>query len=233
MQTLQSRLEQCFRLTAASYIIQYKDDDNEISQIVTEGDLTDAIVYFDAPLPVSETSSAPRNSMGSFDSWTQRKVTMYIDVIPDDDGTLSDLWSLDGSRRSVSSRPASQRSSLMSNGRSERLYPLGTWTHLDAIAERGRSEGSTPQGSDHMRNAEAEYRADVARVLQRAEALEAAARMMRDHVERDDRDWVHGMAYSELGEEVINFVAAARYEESLAGSTGSQPHARSRSSHSR
>ncbi|KZV78784.1 hypothetical protein EXIGLDRAFT_689583 [Exidia glandulosa HHB12029] len=205
MQLLQTRLEQCFMLSESAYTIQYTDDDGEVATLASEGDLTEAICYF---------QPSQRTSIGSIDSWQQRKLTMYIDIVLEDDRfSISDLGSESGgavSRRTSLSQ-ASHRSSMASNTRPGSLAPLGGWGHiapLAAIAERGSNSNITPVSDEPPEDAQ--YSEDRERILQRAEALETFARIIRQHVEIDDRDWVRAMAYTHIGTDALDFVAATR-----------------------
>ncbi|EJD41223.1 hypothetical protein AURDEDRAFT_115589 [Auricularia subglabra TFB-10046 SS5] len=105
---LQTRVEQCFSLRASSYTIQYKDDDGEVAEISSDNDLTEAISYFHAP---NEDTHSVRDSMSirSFQSRSQRKITIFVDVIADYDGpSLSDTSSISGSESD--DRPSSELS---------------------------------------------------------------------------------------------------------------------------
>lgn len=127
-------------LSEAGYVIQYTDDDGEVSQLTSEGDLTEAICYFHSPLPPAPASQ--RASIGSFDSWQQRKITMYVDVVVDDDRfSISDLGS-------DSTRPPS----VVQHRSGARPTSGGGWGHLPlaAIAERGSSSNITPDGDDTL-----------------------------------------------------------------------------------
>lgn len=198
-------------LYEATYTIQYTDDDGEVSRLLSEGDLTEAISYFHSPLPPRQ-----RSSIGSFDSWQQRKITMYLDVVVDeDDGlSLSDLASESGHAASL----ASWRSSgVVSNGPG--------WAHLQAVPppleaiKEARTSSNTNSNANSDPADDAEYRQDRQRILARADALETFARIIREHVELDDRDWVRAMAFTHIGEDAMDFVAAT---QSVADSSSSR-----------
>lgn len=78
-------------MSATSYVIAYKDDDGEVTNITTNADLTEAIQYFqagdDAPL-----SSAA--SILSGRSFGMRKVTLRVNITVDYDTSLSDTSSM-------------------------------------------------------------------------------------------------------------------------------------------
>lgn len=87
-----SQVDQCFSLYGTSYLIAWKDDDGETSNIATDNDLVETIKYHhggdDAPL-----SSAA--SILSGRSFSSRKITIHVDVIMEYDGpNLSDTSSL-------------------------------------------------------------------------------------------------------------------------------------------
>ncbi|KAF8623215.1 hypothetical protein AX15_006453 [Amanita polypyramis BW_CC] len=90
---LRSKVEECFSLTGTSYMIAYKDDDGEITNISTDDDLSDAVDFFndgndDAP-PPSNSSIFSGRSTGS------KKITMHVEVNIEFDTHLSDTASLD------------------------------------------------------------------------------------------------------------------------------------------
>ncbi|KAG1780931.1 hypothetical protein EV702DRAFT_1250482 [Suillus placidus] len=92
-QLLRNRVEQCFSLYATSYVIAYKDDDGEISDITTESDLTEAIQYFQAGSDDPPLSSAA--SILSGRSFGSRRITLRVHITVDYDGpSLSDTSSL-------------------------------------------------------------------------------------------------------------------------------------------
>jgi hypothetical protein len=87
------KIEQCFSLYATSYVIAYKDDDGEITNITTECDLTEAIQYFQAGSDDPPLSSAA--SILSGRSFGSRRITLRVHVTVDYDGpSLSDTSSL-------------------------------------------------------------------------------------------------------------------------------------------
>ncbi|KAG0699912.1 hypothetical protein DFH29DRAFT_808256 [Suillus ampliporus] len=90
---LRNRVEQCFSLYATSYVIAYKDDDGEITDITTESDLTEAIQYFQAGFDDPPLSSAA--SILSGRSFGSRRITLRVHITVDYDGpSLSDTSSL-------------------------------------------------------------------------------------------------------------------------------------------
>jgi hypothetical protein len=98
-------------LYAASYVIAYKDDDGEVTDITTDSDLTEAIQYFQAGSDDPPISSAA--SILSGRSFGSRKITLRVNISVDYDGpSLSDTSSLasmdeyngrNGSQQSLSS----------------------------------------------------------------------------------------------------------------------------------
>lgn len=100
-------MEQCFSLYAASYAIAYKDDDGEISTIVTDDDLMEAIQYFQAGDDAPMSSAASILSGRSFGA---RKITLRVNITVDYDGpSLSDTSSL-ASLEEFKGRNGSQQS---------------------------------------------------------------------------------------------------------------------------
>ncbi|KAH7881774.1 hypothetical protein F5I97DRAFT_1945578 [Phlebopus sp. FC_14] len=90
---LRSKIEQCFSLYATSYVIAYKDDDGEITDITTESDLTEAIQYFQAGTDDPPLSSAA--SILSGRNFGSKRITLRVHVTVDYDGpSLSDTSSL-------------------------------------------------------------------------------------------------------------------------------------------
>ncbi|CAK5267462.1 unnamed protein product [Mycena citricolor] len=90
---LRHRVEQCFSLYAATYLITYKDDDGEITDVTTDTDLTEAITYFQAGADDGPLSSAA--SILSGRSFGGRKITVRVAVTVDYDGpSLSDTSSV-------------------------------------------------------------------------------------------------------------------------------------------
>lgn len=140
-----AQVEQCFALRASSYSIQYKDDDGEVVEITGENDLTEAIAYFHAPADGGDGYSA-RDSMSirSFQSRSQRKITLYFDVVAEYDGpSLSDASSISGSESD--DRPSSE----LSFGLSELArdpFGLGREPEFDerTVSSRDRSSAAGP-----------------------------------------------------------------------------------------
>ncbi|KIJ61950.1 hypothetical protein HYDPIDRAFT_95335 [Hydnomerulius pinastri MD-312] len=90
---LRNKIEQCFSLYATSYVIAYKDDDGEVTDITTESDLTEAIQYFQAGSDDPPLSSAA--SILSGRSFGSKRITLRVHVTVDYDGpSLSDTSSL-------------------------------------------------------------------------------------------------------------------------------------------
>ncbi|KAJ3516934.1 hypothetical protein NLJ89_g803 [Agrocybe chaxingu] len=161
---LRSKVEQCFSLPPASYAISYKDDDGEITTIVTDADLVEAIQYFqagdDAPL-----SSAA--SILSGRSFGLKKITLRVTITVDYDGpSLSDTSSLasleefkgrNGSQQSfsfgtpsvdldddsvtVSSRDPGTSSTRNSRTLGNSLHSLGKKKSFVSSNNRGTSKG--------------------------------------------------------------------------------------------
>ncbi|KAF8587942.1 hypothetical protein K439DRAFT_1385302 [Ramaria rubella] len=89
---LRERVEQCFALSATPFTIRYKDDDGEVTDVTSDGDLTEAIHYFhvgDDPPTSSAASITSGRSMGG-----GRKVTLRLTVVVDYELSLSDTASL-------------------------------------------------------------------------------------------------------------------------------------------
>lgn len=88
------QIEQCFSLYATPYVISYKDDDGEVTDISTESDLTEAVQYFQAGSDDPPLSSAASILSGrSFGS--KRRITLRVHIMVDYDGpSLSDTSSL-------------------------------------------------------------------------------------------------------------------------------------------
>ncbi|KAG6335268.1 hypothetical protein ID866_3824 [Astraeus odoratus] len=90
---LRKRVEQCFSLYATQYVISYRDDDGEVTDITTESDLTEAIQYFQAGPDDPPLSSAA--SILSGRSFGSKRITLRVHVTVDYDGpSLSDTSSL-------------------------------------------------------------------------------------------------------------------------------------------
>ncbi|KDQ61360.1 hypothetical protein JAAARDRAFT_30782 [Jaapia argillacea MUCL 33604] len=90
---LRDKIEQCFSLSATSYVLSYKDDDGEVTDITTESDLTEAIAYFQAGSDDPPLSSAA--SILSGRSFGSKKITLRVQINVDYDGpSLSDTSSL-------------------------------------------------------------------------------------------------------------------------------------------
>ena len=85
------QVEQCFALSATSFTIRYKDDDGEVTDVTSDGDLTEAIHYFnvgdDPPTSSASSVTSGRSSNG-------RKVTLRLTVVVDYELSLSDTASL-------------------------------------------------------------------------------------------------------------------------------------------
>lgn len=85
-------MEECFSLSATSYVISYKDDDGEITNVATDADLIEAIQYFQAGDDAPISSAASILSGRSFGA---RKITVRVTIQVDYDGpSLSDTSSL-------------------------------------------------------------------------------------------------------------------------------------------
>lgn len=86
-----SKVEQCFALSATAFIIRYKDDDGEITDVTSDGDLTEAIHYFHTgdDIPLSSNSSILSNRSGG-----GRKVTLRLSIIVENELSLSDTASM-------------------------------------------------------------------------------------------------------------------------------------------
>ncbi|KAK7025051.1 hypothetical protein R3P38DRAFT_2708071 [Favolaschia claudopus] len=140
---LRHRVEQAFSLYATSYAISYKDDDGEVTDITTDGDLSEAISYFqgggdDAPL-----SSAA--SILSGRSFGKNKITLRVTITVDYDGpSLSDTSSL-ASLEDYKNRNGSQQSFSFGAPSVDLDDDSITVSSRDAISRADRPVGS--QGS--------------------------------------------------------------------------------------
>ena len=87
-----NQVEECFSLSATSYVISYKDDDGEVTNVATDADLIEAIQYFQAGDDAPLSSAASILSGRSFGA---RKITVRVTIQVDYDGpSLSDTSSL-------------------------------------------------------------------------------------------------------------------------------------------
>ncbi|KAH8075859.1 hypothetical protein BXZ70DRAFT_963595 [Cristinia sonorae] len=87
------RIEDSFSLSATMYAIQYTDDDGEVTDITSDGDLSEAIRYFHTGSDEAPSSSAA--SILSGRSFGRQRVTMRVKIAIDYDGpSLSDTGSL-------------------------------------------------------------------------------------------------------------------------------------------
>ena len=87
-----TQVEECFSLSATSYVISYKDDDGEVTHVATDADLIEAIQYFQAGDDAPLSSAASILSGRSFGA---RKITVRVSIQVDYDGpSLSDTSSL-------------------------------------------------------------------------------------------------------------------------------------------
>lgn len=87
-----NQVEECFSLSATSYVISYKDDDGEVTNVATDADLIEAIQYFQAGDDAPLSSAASILSGRSFGA---RKITVRVSIQVDYDGpSLSDTSSL-------------------------------------------------------------------------------------------------------------------------------------------
>jgi hypothetical protein len=86
-------VEGCFSLPPNSFTIAYKDDDGETMDIVTDADLTEAILYFQSGVDDVPVSSAASYYSGR--SVGSRKITLRVHVQVEYDGpSLSDTSSM-------------------------------------------------------------------------------------------------------------------------------------------
>lgn len=87
------QVEECFSLASGCYTIAYKDDDGEVLDIITDADLTEAVLYFQSGVDDAPISSAA--SFYSARSSGSRRITLRVHVRVDYDGpSLSDTSSL-------------------------------------------------------------------------------------------------------------------------------------------
>ncbi|EIW79145.1 hypothetical protein CONPUDRAFT_145278 [Coniophora puteana RWD-64-598 SS2] len=92
-EVLRRKVELCFSFHAMSFMITYKDDDGEVTDIASDTDLTEAILYFQAGTDDPPLSSAA--SILSGRSFRGRDIILRVQVTVDYDGpSLSDTSSL-------------------------------------------------------------------------------------------------------------------------------------------
>lgn len=135
------QVEECFSLSASPFFLTYTDDDGEGFPIRTEGDLTEAILYFDdADLSSSYSGSS-----------SQHKVTIRLDVVVEYDGpSLSDTSSI-SSFRSGDESNESSLGSWRSNGDGESYGSYGTNGLGEAVIDE-EEEGRTEYGGSAGRS---------------------------------------------------------------------------------
>nr|XP_031862268.1 uncharacterized protein CI109_002233 [Kwoniella shandongensis]KAA5529340.1 hypothetical protein CI109_002233 [Kwoniella shandongensis] len=96
LDSLRSRVEECFSLSASPFSLTYKDDDGEEFTIRSDSDLTEAISYF-----ISGDDEAPPSfSNGSIHYGVPaQKISLRLDVVVEYDGpSLSDTSSISSFR---------------------------------------------------------------------------------------------------------------------------------------
>ncbi|KAG8733510.1 hypothetical protein FRC11_005592 [Ceratobasidium sp. 423] len=87
----QCGIEECFSLAASSFTISYTDDDAEVTDIISDNDLTEAVSYFQT----GEEIGSAGGSVYSYRSSGPKKITLRVTVTVDYDGpSLSDTASL-------------------------------------------------------------------------------------------------------------------------------------------
>lgn len=125
---LKTRVEQCFSLYASSFLISYKDDDGEVTDITCEDDLTEAIQYFHLGDDLGPASSGASTYSGrsSSSGASSRKITLRVDVQVDYDGpSLSDTASLSSLEEYRDRRRADDVLSLSSGSNGQDLRGYG------------------------------------------------------------------------------------------------------------
>jgi hypothetical protein len=151
-------VEQCFSLYASPFVVSYKDDDGEVTDINSEEDLTEAIQYFhsgdDGPISSSASAYSSRSSSSS-----GRKIVLRVDVHVDYDGpSLSDTASLssleeykdrkvNGSELSFSLSSESGSSSLMKFKQNVEPEEEAKTT-IATQSTGGMNSGTTPRAGD-------------------------------------------------------------------------------------
>ncbi|WVO18309.1 hypothetical protein L204_106024 [Cryptococcus depauperatus] len=113
LESLRSRVEECFSLSAASFWLAYTDDDGEEFNISSENDLTEAIAYFiSGDNDTAQPNYATLGNQASFSSSSTR-ITVRLDVVVEYDGpSLSDISSIS----SFQTGSGSERDSIHRSG---------------------------------------------------------------------------------------------------------------------
>ncbi|WOO83671.1 ZZ-type zinc finger domain-containing protein [Vanrija pseudolonga] len=118
LESLRTRVEECFALSAWPFVLTYTDDDGEEYHVRTEADLTDAISYF-----ASGDDEGAHSSGAAGRPPAPPKISMRVDVVVEYDGpSLSDTSSIASFRTSEHSWHSSERSAARSDGRSSFEY---------------------------------------------------------------------------------------------------------------
>ncbi|WWC91357.1 uncharacterized protein L201_006300 [Kwoniella dendrophila CBS 6074] len=118
LDSLRTRVEECFNLSASPFSLAYTDDDGEEFSLRTETDLTEAIGYFVS----GDDDAAMSNHSGSSSGqmmypFSARKITIRLDVLVEYDGpSLSDTSSVSSFRTSTGSLLESERDGKTSQG---------------------------------------------------------------------------------------------------------------------
>ncbi|WVQ81455.1 hypothetical protein IAT38_003579 [Cryptococcus sp. DSM 104549] len=118
LESLRSRVEECFSLSAASFAFIYADDDGEEFTIRDEDDFTEAIAYFISGDDDAALSSYSGSGNGALPyTISVSKITLRLDVVVEYDGpSLSDTSSISSfATGSSSERDAGSRGSWASS----------------------------------------------------------------------------------------------------------------------
>ncbi|OCF31344.1 hypothetical protein I317_01200 [Kwoniella heveanensis CBS 569] len=132
LDSLRSRVEDCFSLSASPFSLTYTDDDGEDFSIRNESDLTEAISYFisgddDAALSNYSGSSSGHMPYG----FSSQKITIRLDVLVEYDGpSLSDTSSLSSFQTGSGSGSGSGSGGSEQDGTS-----LGGWRRSSEYGE--------------------------------------------------------------------------------------------------
>ncbi|ORY29144.1 hypothetical protein BCR39DRAFT_532845 [Naematelia encephala] len=128
LESLRSRVEECFHLSASPFSLTYTDDDGEEFPLRCESDLTEAILYF-----VSGDDTSIRSGYAP----VGQKITIKVEVVVEYDGpSLSDTSSVSSFRTGTESARESWASSSGQGSLQEQ-------DELDAFTESGESLGAT------------------------------------------------------------------------------------------
>lgn len=140
LDSLRSRVEECFHLSASPFYLAYVDDDGETCAMRSESDLDEAIDYFgDDDQAESAYSGRPGPSSGV------SRIIIRVDVILEYDGpSLSDT-------SSVSSFRTGSRDDRTESGWESSAY--GSYRTGDSASDEGLTEYGGGSATDSVRRA--------------------------------------------------------------------------------